>query len=827
MKKKLHPFPVPPRDGSTLWYLSPAPDSYQGWENAALPIGNGAIGAKIFGGIAREHIQFNEKSLWSGGPGVPGNTGGNSKCDKGASLKAIQQLLAKQEYAAATQKMKELQGNETGLGAYQNFGDFYLEFDGVAPENAQDYIRDLNLGSATASVSYRHEGSSVLRQYFVSYPHNVLVCKVSTDSPKGLTFTLKAESAQHGQISAEGNALEMSGTVTEWLGGQPGPSANSLRWAAKFVVAETDGVVTAGEEALTISGAKETLILLTAATDYKNEYPLYRSGKKPMNTVEETLKKAEACSYDELYRAHVEDYRALFDRMQLHVGEAPSNLPTDELLGQYKKGKASAALEMLYFQYSRYLLISSSRIGSLPANLQGIWNAKNDPPWQSDYHLNVNMQMIYWPSMVTNLKETAPPMVEYVNSLREPGRVTAYSYVGVGTEKKDGSVDTSAPTGWMAHTQNNIFGNTGPGSDWRWGWAPTAGAWMTQNMYEYYTFTMELPYLKDNIYPAMEECALMWSQLLTPDSTTGRLVSSPCFSPENGPVSAGNTFDQELIWQLYQNTIEAAKALSRGGFGDCVNEPLIETLKAQQPRLRPLEVGKWGQIKEWPQEDTWKDRGFRSNGVQKNHRHMSHLLGVFPGNHVTPDTSEFFEAAKVSVADRQNIPWHKKWNPMLDTGWSKAQKLCSWARLREGNRSYHTFSQLLKHSTLDNLWDTHPPFQLDGNMGACAGIAEMLVQSHTGVIDLLPALPDAWSAGGSVKGICARGGFVLDFQWKNGILTSFTIHATQSGMCRVRNPSLKTASIKTRSEERVPLEQSGDSVLAFPVQQGETYFIQF
>ena len=713
--------------------------------------------------------------------------------------------------------MTKLQGNETGRGSYQNFGDLYLKFDGTF--RAKNYIRDLHLDTAVSTVSFTSGGVDYQREYFASYPDRIIAARLTASEGGKLSFDAVLESAQNGAVTAEGDTITLTGTVMG-LEGKKGatPDANSMRYAAQVRVIPEGGAVSANADgSLTVTGADSVVLLLTAATDYANDYPEYRSGVDPMDTVREKMEAAAALGYDQLRQRHEADYTPLFDRMQLDLGQQGSLEPTDRVLKAYQKEGSNPSLEALYFQYGRYLLIASSREGSLPANLQGVWNGKNDPMWESDYHTNINLQMNYWPAYVTNLAETATPLLEYVDSLREPGRKTANMYTGIGADLPDGTPDTSQATGWMVHTQNTPLGMTGPGSVWTWGWSPTAGAWLTQNTFDYFAFTQDIDMLRTEIYPAMQESALMWSQLLIEDPVTGRLISSPSYSPEQGPVSAGNTYDQSIIWQLYSDTIKAADALTQAGYGSDVNAELIETLKTQIDRLQPVEVGAWGQVKEWPQEDTWEDRGFKTHDVEKEHRHMSNLLGLYPGNYITPATPEYMAAARVSLEDRGDG----------GTGWSKAQKICEWARLLDGNHSYKMLSELLKESTLDNLWDTHPPFQIDGNFGATAGIAEMLIQSHMGYIQLLPALPDAWAQSGSVSGLVARGNFVFDFAWADGALTQVQMIARSGGDCVMYCPAGGALAVTGADGQSVAVERVDDLSVRFAAQAGASYTIAY
>lgn len=770
-----------------LWYEKPARTDYTGWEQQALPLGNGYMGAKVFGGIRREQIQFNEKTLWTGGPGTPNYALGNTRDDNGQAMHEIQNLLAAGEDDAAQKAMQRMQGSEAGLGAYQNFGTMFFDFPGLRERSCKQYRRSLDLRTAVSRVSFARKGLRHTRTCFLNYPDNVFVAKFDANGSEKISFRFWVESAQKGAFRLEGtDTLILTGSPRGCVGGKDSPDANNLRYAAAIHIAVSGGTVKPhGRDCLAVSEADSAVVYLCAQTDYDNSFPAYRSGIDPEPQALQRVQAAAGKGYDALYRAHLSDYQALFSRVEIDVGqEHDAPLPTDKLLKKYKKGRAGRLLEMLYFQYGRYLLIASSRAGSLPANLQGVWNAKNNPIWQSDYHLDVNLQMNYWPAHTTNLSETAVPLVRHLQTLREPGRIVAAKYAGIGERLANGEPNASQATGWMVHSQTSPMGMVGPGSDWRWGWAPANGAWLMQNACECYTFSGDAALLAKDIYPMLEECARLWTQLLIFDAKSGRMVSSPGFSPENGPVTAGCTYDQELVWQLYTDVLDAARALAEHGWVDLPDQALLETVRRQLPLLKPLQVGKWGQIKEWFVEDKWPDRGFRAKNVQKNHRHMSHLLGLWPGSHITAQTPEYQRAARVSMQDRGDG----------GTGWSKAMKICAWARLLDGNHSYKMLGELLRHSTLDNLWDTHPPFQIDGNFGATAGIAEMLLQSHAGCIRLLPALPDAW-ASGSFKGLVARGNFVIDLAWQAKKLEGGTIHARAGGACKLSYPGIHTVHI--------------------------------
>lgn len=763
----------------SLWYRQPSREGHTGWEEDALPVGNGFLGMKVYGGIETECLQLNEKSLWRGTVlGVEGNTNGNGNGDGGGHFREIRKLLREKRYEEARNKMVLLQGDEDGLGAYQNLGSMYLHFPGVRKEDCSGYTRGLDLETACVWTQFDNKGESIRREAFVSYPDKVgVICLTGRMETVVMEF-MPGQPVTKKKVASQG--LLMNGYVGK-------PEDQGLRFTFGFRV-ETDGELRESKSGMVAANSTYLTIYLTAATDYGWDYPAYRTstGPGPEEIVEERLKNAAGKGYQKLLASHLADYQPLFARMTLNLGEEENKLPTDELLRQYQKGQESRLLELLLFQYGRYLLLASSREGALPANLQGIWNDSNTPVWQSDYHLNINLQMNYWHALSTSLPETMEPLFHYVNQcLVIPGRQTAKAYTGIGDSS------CSRAEGWMAHTQNNIFGHTGPGSDWRWGWAPAVGAFILQNTYEYYRFTQDTVTLAGKIYPAMEECARMWSRLLTEDEETGRLVASPCFSPEHGPVTAGNAFDQTLVWQLYTDTLEAAAALRAAGYG-LPDEELIALLEKQLPGIVPCETGYWGQVREWMEEDNWENRGFDTMGVERCHRHFSHIMGLFPGHYITEERPRLMEAAKVSLLDRgEDGP-----------GWSMALRLLLWARLGSGERCGRYLGRMIRSNIYPNLWSFHPPFQIDGNFGLSAGVAEMLLTSFNGVINLLPALMPEWSEKGEVKGLSARGNCQVDISWEKGLVTQARILARSGGDFRI---------LYNRKERQVSLDK-GESV---------------
>ena len=804
-----------------LCYKEPANMSYYGWENEALPLGNGKIGAKVFGGMECELIHFNEKTLWSGGKDVEGFNYGVKKDDKGAALRELQTLLGEGKVKEATAKMKNLEGDMTGFGNYQSFGNLYMAFDHKGEKDK--YTRDLELDTASAMVSYRIGQASFTRHYFISYPDNVFVGRIQAETKESedgkevekakLNIDAYFVSDQKGVSKAENGTITVSGNVMGNVGtdAKASADANAMKYggAFKFI---TDGEITETADGhIKISDAEQVVIIASLATNYINSFPDYFSDIDPLKKALECVDSAAEKTFGELYRTHLADYKPLYDRVKFSLEEGDHIMATDFLLSRFeKKGEYKRNLITLLFQYARYLLIASSRDGSLPANLQGIWNAKNNPPWCCDYHFNVNVQMNYWPAYVANLAETALPYIDFVNSLKKPGRLIANKTLGIGENKADGTPDTDKATGFMLHTMVTPLGFVGPGSEWRWGWAPTNGAWAIQGMYDYFLFTRDIEKLRNDIYPTMEECALMWTKLLVEDKHSDRLVCSPGYSPEHGPVAAGNTYDQCIIYNLYDDLLSAAEHLKNAGYGDEVNDEIIETVKSQIVRLKPLHIGKWGQIKEWYDEDSFFMRGFYNQAVQRKHRHISHLLSLYPFRQITPDDEKLANAALTTLKDRG-----KK-----STGWGLAIRLLSYARLHKGNDCDEIVEQIIKSTILKNLFGTHPPFQIDGNFGLLAGICEMLVQSHGGYIQVLPALPASW-VNGEISGLMSRGNFEISLKWKDSRLKDASVKSNLGGECALKYDG---KIMIVYDEDGNEVETSFDNgVTRFMTEKGKTY----
>ena len=754
-----------------LWYTKP---SSQGgvsgednvWQQYTLPIGNGDMGANVYGEISNERLTFNEKTLWTGGPSEsrPDYNGGNLEAQgkNGETMKQIQQLFAEGKDSEASSMCNQLVGTSEGYGAYQSWGNIYLTYNGIDDAAAENYVRDLDIRTAVSSVNYDVNGTHYSREYFVSNPDNVLVARLTAEGGDKLNLHITFPSNQGGTTVAEGDTLLLAGEVSD----------NQMKYDSVLKAVPEGGEVTADGDTLTVSDADAVTVYVSADTDYKNEYPAYRTGQtaeelhaKVAGTVEAAAEKG----FDAVKADHIADYSSLFSRVELDLGQTVSDKPTDELLAAYNAGTATAAeqrqLEVILFQYGRYLTLGSSRENSeLPSNLQGVWNNKNNPSWSSDYHMNVNLQMNYWPTYSTNLAECAEPLIDYVDSLREPGRITAAIYAGIASE--DGEEN-----GFIAHTQNTPFGWTCPGWDFSWGWSPAAVPWILQNCWEYYEFTGDYEYMETYIYPMLKEEAKMYSAMLVKDED-GKYVSSPTFSPETGPRTNGNTYEQSLIWQLFTDAITAGKLVGE-------DEALLADWQEKLDNLKgPIEIGDDGQVKEWYIETSYnKDENGNTLGEGFGHRHLSHMLGLFPGDLITADTPEWYEAARVSMNLRTDS----------STGWGMGQRINTWARLGDGNRAHKLITDLFANGIYANMWDTHPPYQIDGNFGMTSGVAEMLLQSNAGYINLLPALPDVWE-NGSVDGLVARGNFAISMAWDFGRITTTEITANNGGECKVLNP---------------------------------------
>lgn len=701
---------------------------------------------------------------------------------------------------------QHLVGPQTSqYGTYLSFGDLLIEFSqqGKTLSQVTDYQRQLDISKALATTSYAYKGTMFKREAFASFPDDLLVQRFTKEGAETLDFTIelsltrdlasdgkyeqKKSDYKECQLEITDSHILMKGRVKD----------NNLRFAG-CLAWQTDGDIRVWSDKVQISGASYANLFLTAKTDFaQNPASNYRKKIDLEKQVKDLVETAEEKGYAQLKSRHIEDYQALFQRVQLDLGAEVDASTTDDLLKNYKPQEGQS-LEELFFQYGRYLLISSSRDcpDALPANLQGAWNAVDNPPWNSDYHLNINLQMNYWPGYVTNLLETAFPVINYIDDLRVYGRLAAARYAGIVSQKGE-------ENGWLVHTQATPFGWTAPGWDYYWGWSPAANAWMMQTVYEAYSFYRDQDYLREKIYPMLRETVRFWNAFLHKDQQAYRWVSSPSYSPEHGPISIGNTYDQSLIWQLFHDFIQAAQELG-------LDADLLTEVKEKFDLLNPLQITQSGRIREWYEEE---EQHFQNEKVEAQHRHASHLVGLYPGTLFSHKGQEYLDAARASLNDRGDG----------GTGWSKANKINLWARLGDGNRAHKLLAEQLKPSTLPNLWCSHPPFQIDGNFGATSGMAEMLLQSHAAYLVPLAALPDAWSSG-SVSGLMARGHFEVSMRWADKKLLQLTILSRSGGDLRVSYPDIEKSVIKM-NQEKIKAKCMGKDCISVATAEGD--LVQF
>lgn len=751
----------------------------QEWESLSLPIGNGSIGANIMGSLEAERITFNEKTLWRGGP----NTAGGARYYWDVNKQSAHLLddirtafLNGNDEEAARLTRENFNSNVSyeyygekpfRFGNFTTMGEFYIET-GHSAIGLGEYRRALSLDSALVAVQYSKDGINYRRNYFVSYPANVLVMKFCADKEgmQNLKFSYAPNPVSEGTLEADGN----NGLV--W---KARLDNNNMQYTVRIKAVAEGGETTVENGKICISNANEVCFYITADTDYKIEFdpdfndPQAYVGVNPDETTEEWLENAAAKGYDELLSEHYADYSALFNRVELSINpDAPTtleypgvqHLPTPERLASYRTGKPDFGLEQLYFQFGRYLLISSSRPGNLPANLQGMWHNNVDGPWRVDYHNNINLQMNYWPACATNLDECVLPLIDFIRTLIKPGEVTAQSYFGA--------------RGWTASISSNIFGFTAPliSQDMSWNFNPMAGPWLATHVWDYYDYTRDKEFLRETGYDIIKSSAIFAVDYLW-KKDDGTYTAAPSTSPEHGPIDQGATFVHGVVREILLDAIAASEALGR-------DRELRNEWREVLSKLAPYAIGRYGQLMEWSTDiDDPNDQ----------HRHVNHLFGLHPGHTISPVTTpELAEASRIVLEHRGDGA----------TGWSMGWKLNQWARLHDGNHAYTLFGNLLKNGTLSNLWDTHAPFQIDGNFGGTAGIAEMLLQSHMGFIHILPALPDAWEEG-SITGLCAKGGFEVDIVWKEGQPQEITIHSKSGERCNLRYGE-STLSFNTRKE---------------------------
>ncbi|WP_344246647.1 glycosyl hydrolase family 95 catalytic domain-containing protein [Isoptericola hypogeus] len=776
---------TPEPDGLELWYDKPAPDSTSGWERWSLPIGNGPMGATVFGGVDSERLQFNEKTLWTGGPGTPGYNYGNWTEPRPGALAGLRERIWKEGSVSANEVLAAmgLPGENPRprlFGAYQSFGDVRLDFpDANTP--VENYRRDLDISEGVAGVSYEQDGVTFTREYFASAPDGVVVGRITSSESGGVDLTAS--------IATPTNRTRTAGAVDGRITVRGALDSNGLKYESQLQVVNEGGErVDNADGTVAVTGADSVVLVLAAGTDYAPDYPTFR-GEDPHDRLATVVDAATAKGYDTLRAAHVADHAELFDRVELDLGgDLPDDVPTDRLLATYDRTSSTATrgLEELFYQYGRYLLIASSRPGSLAANLQGVWNVHSAPPWQADYHLNINLQMNYWLAESTNLSELADPFTDYVESLREPGRVTAQQMYGV-------------DKGWVAHHASNIFGWTGAWDHPAY-FFPESGAWLGDQLYDRYRFTGDRAYLRDVVYPQLKETAEFWVENLQEDPRDGLLVATPSYSPEHGRSTAGTSMSQQILWHLFTDVEEAARLVGDDAFASTA----AQVLEGLDPGLR---IGSWGQLQEWKDD---------IDDPNNHHRHVSHMFGVYPGNTISPRTTpDLAEAARVSLTARGDAG---------SIGWSDAWKTALWARLLDGDRAHERLTNQLSVSTFPNLWNLGTPFQIDGNLGSTAGVTEMLLQSHLDSIDVLPALPSDWREG-SVDGLRARGAFTVGTTWSSGVPTEIRVGSDDGGVAKLRSTMFDGKVFAYRSNGKPADFTVRDGVLMLPTRVGETYRI--
>ena len=956
------------------------------WVSEAYPIGNGYMGAMIFGGVASDVIQINEHTIWSGGPGKnPAYNGGHSssaniKANLQTARQALQDKMTEfskndfafwnsagtvvsKDYAPESAQLKNninaLTGNKSDFGSYQTLGNINMvypdaiqpvvinydsdarssnpneniqnlfdgtnqskwyadngfkglpcfvaweydipktadsyslvsgndmptrdpkswklygsntsmtagftlldtrtnqtfsnrhqartfnlsgavtykyykleinEINGAAPPQLSqiilnnssetpsasysDYNRTLDIDNAIATVSYTQNGVNFSREYFMSYPHNVMAIRLTADQTGKLNRTFWISTPQpRVEISAANNVITMTGSPSDHT------TANRLKFAQQLKIIPVNGTLTtdAITKRITVENADEIILLMSAATNYvqcMDETFNYFSSADPLNAVEERMNAASLISFETLKDAHIQDYKSLYDRMALSLGviSAPDKTTRQLLVGMKNNTNSTQEnryLEMLYYQFGRYLLIACSRPNTLPANLQGVWAENLQNPWDADYHTNINLQMNYWLAQQTNLAECHLPMVEYVKSLVPRGKQTAKHYYC----RQDGK----DVRGWVIHHENNIWGNTAPGNWYEGFYFPAAAAWVCQDIWEYYLFNSDKQFLEEN-YQILLDAALFWVDNLWKDGRDGSLVANPSYSPEHGAYSLGASCDQAIIWELFDFVIKASEILDK-------TSSELEEVKTAKNRLAGPQIGLAGQFMEWKDEVTKDITG------DNNHRHTNHLFWLHPGSQIVAGQSVqdslYTEAMKKTLNTRND----------KSTGWSMAWKVNFWARLRDGNRAHNLLKWALNYVDINNssdggeggvfsnLLDVHPSFvfQIDGNFGTTAGMCEMLVQSQGNCIDLLPALPDAWNTG-SCKGIKARGNFEINARWNNGQLQDAEITSNSGNPCILKYKGIGNYKIVEKGGGSVPFDVSENKIF-FETQTGKTYYI--